>query len=116
MTLLLGLVVLCFAWLAPGHFHPWINFQNAWAAAAGAVLIACAALSPRPDRRVRWPTLAVLTLVVALVPLIQLWAGQIRFVSDAALAALHLAGFALAMVAGATLVRQRGTELIGGLF
>src|SRR5437867_1330279 len=116
MTLLLGFIVLCAAWLAPGHFHPWINFQNEWLAGAGTVLVACAALAPAPEQRIRWPALAALTAFVALVPLVQLAAGQIRFVSDAALAALYIAAFALAMAAGATLVQRRPAEFLGGLF
>ena len=116
MTLLLGLILLCFGWLAPGHYHPWLNFQNEWIAAAGAVLIASAALTQVPERHIRWPALAALTAAVAFVPPLQFWVGQIRFVSDAVLAALYIGGFAVAMAAGATLVRTRRTEFIGGLF
>ena len=116
MALLLGLIVLGLGWILPGHYHPWLSFQHESLAAAGALLIAVAAVLPINGQRMRWPVLAVVTLATALVPLAQLSVGQIRFVSDAMFAALYLAGFALSMVAGAALVQARRTEFIGGLF
>ena len=116
MTLLLGLVILCLGWLVPNHYHPWVSFQQEWVTAVGASLIGCAALAPMRQRRIQWPALARVTLAVTAVPLLQFWAGQVEFVSDAVLAALYIAAFALAMVAGATLVQTRRQEFIGGLF
>jgi O-antigen ligase len=57
----------------------------------------------------------MLVVIIAGVPLIQLAAGQIKFVSDAVLASLYLTGFALAMVAGATLAGIRRADLMAGL-
>jgi len=52
---------------------------------------------------------------VAVIPLLQLAAGQIVFVSDAVLASLFIVGFGLAIVAGASLTGPRRTEVLDGL-
>lgn len=67
------------------------------------------------DVSIEWPRLAVVALAAALVPLVQLAAGEIRFVSDAVLAAAYVAGFGLTLAAGATLVRRRSVDLVGAL-
>ena len=116
MTLLLGFVVLFACWLAPGHFNPWLSFQNELVAVVGALLIGFAAVLSARASRVHWPRLAVFVALAAVVPLVQTLLGQIRFVSDGALAAAYVAGLALAIVAGATLVQTRRDEFLGGLF
>ena len=111
--MLLGLFVLCLAWLLPGHYFPWVSFEQEFAAAVGAVLLGFAAVA---NARVsRWPTLAWGVLACALIPLAQLLAGQVRFISDGVLAAFYLAGFGLCIVIGATLVRARGADWLEGL-
>ncbi|MGK2953016.1 MAG: Wzy polymerase domain-containing protein [Thiobacillus sp.] len=114
--LLFGLILLCLGWLAPGHYLPWLNFQNEWVAGMGALLIAFSALARSGEQHIRLPALAALSGALAFVPLVQFWAGQVKFVSDAAIAALYVGGFAVAMVAGAMLVRTRRSEFVGGLF
>lgn len=115
MILLLGLLTLCIGWLVPGHFVPWLSFQQEWTVAAGAALIGVAAATCR-NERATWPWLAAFALAIACIPLIQLLAGQIRFLSDGVLASLYVGGFALAVVAGATLVRARHDDFLAGLF
>ena len=115
MTLLLGFVLLFMGWLAPGHFGPWINFQNEVTAAAGVLLVGFAAVAAARGDRLRWPALAAFVALAAIVPAIQAAAGQIRFVSDGVLASAYVAGLAMAMVAGATLVQTRRDEFVGGL-
>jgi hypothetical protein len=114
--LLFGLALLFFGWIAPGHYAPWLSFQNEWLTCAGGLLIAFSTLAPATGRRIRIPVLAGLFGAVAFVPLLQLWAGQITFVSDAALASSYIGSFALAMVVGAAHIRSRPTEFVGGLF
>jgi O-antigen ligase len=108
--LLLGGVFFALAWLMPGHYVPWVSFQQELAAAVGAGCVAASG-GWRP-RGVRWPTLAVVLMAVAGVPLIQGMTGEIRFHSDAVLAAMYLAGAALCVVAGSTLVHERHDELL----
>lgn len=118
MTLLIGFVALTLGWLLPYHFVPWVTFQQEWLAAVGALLIGLAVVYG-PSRRsatVEWPPLALLALATACVPALQCAFGQIRFVGDAVLASLYLAGFAMSIVAGAALVRERPDDLLGGLF
>ena len=115
MTLLLGFVLLFIGWLAPGHFNPWINFQNEITAAVGALLVGFAAVAAVRRDRLHWPALAGFVALAAIVPAIQTAAGQIRFVSDGVLAMAYLAGLAMAIATGATLVQTRREEFLGGL-
>src|SRR5262245_23556976 len=106
--LLLGGFFIALAWLMPGHYVPWVSFQQECIAAVGAACVVAAIDWRQPV--VRWPALAVGLMLVALLPLVQLLAGQIRFRSDAVLASMYLAGAGLCVVAGSTLVRQRKDE------
>ena len=116
MTLLLGFVILFASWLAPGHYNPWVNFQNEVLAAAAALLVGFAAVGSARESRLPWPRLALFVMLVATVPLLQTAAGQIRFLSDGVLASAYVAGLALCIVTGATLVQTRREEFLGGLF
>ena len=116
MTLLLGFVVMFAGWLAPGHFNPWINFQNELLAGIGALLVGFAACGAARGNDVPWPRLAVVMAVAAMVPVLQTLSGQIRFVSDGVLATAYVAGFAMAIVAGAALAHTRRDEFLAGLF
>lgn len=114
LTLNLGLVALALGWLLPGHYPPWVTYQQQWMAALGAALIVFAALI---DGRasLRWPWLATLIAVYAAVPLLQGLAGQLHFISDSVLPALYLVAFAVCMVSGAALARQNATDWIDAL-
>lgn len=114
MTLFVGLALLCLAWLIPYHFVPWPAFQQEWLAALGAAAIGATALA-RDGSSLRWPPLALLVAACAAIPLVQTATGQIHYLSDGLLPMLYLAAFALSMVAGATLVGSRRTELLDGL-
>ena len=60
MILLLACVVLFVAWLAPGHFRPWVSFQNEAAAAAGGLLLAVfAVITAKREDGVYWPLPAI---------------------------------------------------------
>lgn len=110
LLLLFGAATLCLSWLVAGHYYPWANAQQEFAAVAGALLIGAAALS---IRRFAWPYLALVALGAAAIPLLQHAAGQIRFLSDTVVAAGYLAGFGLCIAVGATLVRERKVDLTG---
>lgn len=111
--MLLGLFVLCLAWLMPGHYVPWVSFQQEFMSAAGAALLGFAAV--RASRATRWPFLAWAVIACALIPLLQLATGQVRFIADGVLAALYLAGFGLCVAAGATLAHARREDWLDGL-
>jgi hypothetical protein len=116
MALTLGLFALCLGWLAPNHYVPWLAFQQEWLAAVGTVLIGIDAVL-RAKAGLRWPRLSILALAVAVIPLCQFYLGQIAFISDAVLSSLYIAGFGLAIVAGANLAAGPSrNDLTSGLF
>jgi O-antigen ligase len=109
LLLTLGLGLLALGWLAPGHYLPWLSFMQQYVAAFGAMLIALdLVVGDRRADRVRWPWLACLAAVLAVVPWLQWVAGKVIFLVDALLPSLYLAGFALAFVTGAALNESRG--------
>ncbi len=118
MTLLLGFIALFVGWLAPGHFLPWINFQNEVSAAAGGLLLGVSAcVVAKREQGIRWPAPAAVALALTLVAAAQLATGQIRYLSDGVLAVVYLAAFAAAIVAGATLTRSsERQQFVAGLF
>lgn len=118
MTLLLGFIVLFVAWLAPAHFNPWVNFHNELCAAVGALLVGFGAVSAAGgSKAVVWTPLSLVVLAAAIVAALQTLFGQIRFISDGALAVAYLVGFAVAMSTGATLVQSpRRAEFLSGMF
>lgn len=114
--LLPGLFALCLALLLPGHYPPWVSFQQEWLAALGVALIGATVLpAARRGGRIAWPAAAWIALVVAVVPSLQWAAGQLDFVSDALLVSLFLAGFGLAIAAGASFTGARRAEVLDGL-
>jgi len=104
IALLFGCALLALAFLLPGHYFPWLSFQQETAAACGAALLALAA--GIGERRHRWPWLAWVALGAAIVPLAQLAGGKIAFHSDAVGAVAYLAGFGVSIATGATLARR----------
>lgn len=115
MALLLGSLTLFASWLAPGHYYPWINFQNEWLAVVAGLLVGASALL-RAIPPLRWSTASRCLLLVALIPAVQLLAGQISFRSDGLLATLYLGGFALCIATAASMSAGHRRELIDGLF
>lgn len=114
LIVLFGLSLLGLSWLLPGHYFPWVTFQQEWAACAGALLLGAAA-SVSGDKRIVWPPLALVALGAAIIPLAQHALGLVYFLSDATLAAAYVAGFGLAMATGATLVKSHGINLAWAL-
>ena len=115
--LLSGLLALCLAFLLPGHYPPWVSFQQQWLAALGVALIGASVVlaAMKGGGRIRWSAAAGLTLAVAIVPWVQWAAGQLVFAADALLASLFIAGFGLAIVAGASFTGPRRAELLDGV-
>src|SRR5882672_947508 len=103
----LGLAALCLAFLLPGHYLPWLAFQQQAMSASGCLLLAAAIYVDPHSRLLRWPRPALFACIVAIIPLLQLAFGQIEFLSDGVLSCLYVVGFALSVVVGATLARSQ---------
>jgi len=114
-----GLLAMCLAYLAPGHYLPWLSFQGEWLAAMGACLVALSLISSCRSNLspiLGWPWIALLAITVAIVPLVQWIAGKIDFASDAVLSALYMAGFAASIVVAANLIALRREAFLDGVF
>jgi O-antigen ligase len=115
VALLLGALALFACWLVPGHYFPWIAFQNEALAALAGLLFGVAALAVR-DGPPRWPAASSVLALTALIPPLQWVAGQISFRSDAVLSFLYLAALSLCVSAGATLALADRKKLLDSLF
>ena len=111
----LGLLALCLSFLLPGHYPPWISFQQQWLAALGVALIGAELTFARRGTATRWPVLAWVMLATAAVPLLQLALRQVVFISDGVLASLYVAAFGLSVVIGASFTGTRREEFLDGL-
>jgi hypothetical protein len=114
LLILLGAITWTIAWQLPGHYVPWLTFQQEFAAAIGAILFAMAAIVPRRSP-VRWPLIALVMMATAVVPIVQFALGQILYITDAVLATAYLVGFALCITAGATLVKNHRSDFLDAL-
>lgn len=110
---IIGFTLLALAWLLPGHYLPWMMFQQETLAAVAALLLCWAAAEA--TTRVVWPAPALVALAAAVVPWLQFAAHQILFLSDALLSSAYLVALALAICAAATLAAgpRRGQLLEG---
>ena len=113
-----GLAALCLGYLLPGHLAPWVSFQQQVAAALGCLFVGLGACMPRPRLGVKFlvPSLAIGAALLSLIPLLQYAFGQVRFSSDAVLAFLYVAAFALCVIVGAALSESRGARWLDELF
>jgi hypothetical protein len=96
------------AWLVPVHMHPWTTFHSDFAMSCAAFIVAATAVCRRRGATDRWPVLAIVAALAAVVPAVQYLFGQIMFLDDAWMSALYLFGFALAQVVGFMVVAQHG--------
>jgi O-antigen ligase len=103
MLCALGLFAMCVAWLLPGHNFPWTGFQQEALSAAGALLVVTGAIATRWQSRPRVPLIAMASLLLAAVPMLQWAAGLVTYLSDALLPTAYLAAFAMTIIAGAHL-------------
>jgi len=116
MLLIFGCAAISLGFLMAGHYPPWTSFENEWIAGAGALLTGAAALADkRSFGAQRLPLLAATAAALACVPLLQYVAGQVWFLSDAALSATYLLAFAACIVAGQVLGNHRAAAFVEGL-
>jgi hypothetical protein len=111
---LLGLLFLGLAYLLPGHYTPWLAFQQQFVAAAGVAVLALAACTSAKER-IAWPRLALFALAFSVVPVLQWDLGQVQYKSDAVLASAYLIAFGLSIVVGKALTKADGQWLLEGL-
>ena len=102
------------AWLLPGHFRPWVSFQQEMLAGIGALLLAAAAAVGKG--RIKTPSAALFAGALALVPLLQWAGGLIPYLADALMSALYLLAFALVSTAARTLAAANSARLVATLF
>lgn len=115
MIYAIGLVVLCAAWLVPGHYFPWTGFQQDALAASGVALAALAVVVTVREWPARVPTLACVAVLLAMMPMLQYASGLVPYLSDALLPCAYLVAFALTIITGLQLTRS-STRFVGALF
>lgn len=111
-----GLAAFCIAWLIPGHYFPWTGFQQETVAAIGALLLAVAALASTGVSRLHVPRIAIGTLLLAAVPMLQWMTGRVPYLGDAALSSMYLCAFALTIVAATALAHKFNDTFAAGVF
>ncbi len=102
------------AWLLPGHYRPWVSFQQELLAAIGAALIALASLASGKTRDFVTPSIAWCFVGASAMPLLQWTAGAIHFADDGALPAAYLIAGAVLIVASRAIVAAGGTDFVLG--
>lgn len=113
-----GLFAVGLAFLMPGHYVPWVTFEQQAVAALGGLLIGFAALRQMSQRaRVPLAPPALFAAALAFVPLIQGALSMVGFKSDAALSAVYLLAFATSVASGQVLASDATTRsrLLDGL-
>ena len=116
MIYALGASAICVAWLLPGHWFPWVSFQQEVLAALGAALIGLAVLVSTGLARYRVAHIALVSVALAAVPMLQWLGGMIPFLGDALLCSLYLIAFGLCVVAAQALTDARRDQLLFALF
>lgn len=105
-----ALLLLCTAWLWPGHYYPWFSAEQDALALLAVLLLAVAMLARAP--RVKTPPACLGVIALAAVAWIQWGMGLLAFRSDAILASIYLGAFALAIA----VARNMSAALLPGLF
>lgn len=92
-------VISLLGWLLPNHYPPWLAFfqDSAWFSVV--FLLAFNLLC----KHLIYPPVSLIVLILALVPLFQLFSGIIYFFGDAIVVAVYILGFSFALMAGYSL-------------
>lgn len=99
-------VVLMVAYLLPNHYVPWLSFhQELLAAIAFIPLVTWSLVKSK-----KAPPLVLGAFFLSLIPLIQLFVGEIYFSGDAWISWLYIFGFALAAWAGTAISYDDGND------
>jgi O-antigen ligase len=119
ILLLFGLIALFFGWNAPNHYLPWTTFHLELAATVGLVFLFVSVALPRPAKAagtagrpralpLPLPPASWGWIVIALLPFLQLLAGQLHYRGDAVLGFLYALGAGLAVYTGCLWTLREG--------
>jgi O-antigen ligase len=93
------------AWLLPNHYPPWTNFHSDLITFTA---LGCLALSLFKHSRTSFsvPAISIASMLLVVVPWLQLAAGLVFFAGDAFISAFYAAGFAIAIILGYSCSQQ----------
>ena len=94
--LLLASIFISLAWLLPIHYRPWVTYTGELYAFLS--LFALAAIYLK--EKIQIPVMSLPVLLIALIPLLQYFCGEVFFFDKAVLSAIFVFGFWLCMVLG----------------
>lgn len=115
MIYALGMLALCASWLLPGHYFPWVAFQQDALAAIGAALVALAAIASADVKRFVVARIALTAFLLAAVPILQWLGGMIPFLGDAMLCTVFLVAFAICVVTAQSMTEAQVNGLLFAL-
>ncbi len=101
--LLLSSVFISLAWLLPIHYRPWVTYTGELFAFLS--LFALAAIYLK--EKIKLPTITLPLIVLASVPLIQYFCGELFFFDKALTSTLFVVGFWLSIVVGYNLSLEK---------
>ncbi len=101
--LLLASVFISLAWLLPIHYRPWVTYTGELYAFLS--LFALAAIYLK--QKIQIPVMSLPVLLLALIPLLQYFCGEVFFLDKAVLSAIFVFGFWLCMVLGYNLTQTQ---------
>jgi hypothetical protein len=104
---------LCIGWLIPNHYPPWASFWHDWIIGVGFSALFLVTLVRATDR-LNLSLPAAIFFLVAVIPILQWWGGQVYFFGDAFIATLYLGGFSMC-IAMPSIARNRDDEVVGPL-
>jgi len=110
-----GLAILLLAFLLPGHYPPWVAFEQQTTAAVGMLLVGGVSLARAVAGRQRVPVAAVVVLLTAMVPMLQWGLGQLDFLTDAILPTAYLLGLAVSIQVASNAGEDQARSLLDGL-
>jgi O-antigen ligase len=102
------------SFILPNHYLPWLSFYLEFStfAALWVLLVHVAFFFTHPVRAPLW---IGAICIIAIIPIVQTWAGVIPFVGDGIMAAIYLAAFAVCAIAGFGLATSYRTQLVKGV-
>lgn len=103
---LAGVLAIATGFLLPGNAPPYAGFYREIFSWAG-LLFLCAAAMLFSHHRLQLPRSALFLLLLSILPLLQYLSGLVFYFGDAFLAAIYLAGFALAIITGLSLAKGK---------
>lgn len=98
------------AWSLPDHYPPWVSFNLELAAFCALWLLFLHVVAFHPAKQLKLPYWVFAILAIGAIPLVQAAAGFLDFPADGWIAAVYIAGFALACALGFMLGQQNAAR------